>query len=1058
MQLRKYIFLTLLSAALIPGLVQAQGFGKNKVQYFDQDWSYLQSEHFDVYFYQGGYTIAEFVADAAEEAYVEISRSFDYDLRDRITIVTYQSHNDFQGTNVTFSTPEEGVGGFTEFFKNRVVIPYEGSYEQLRHVTHHELAHAVMLEMIYGGGLGSILASLSRMPMPGWFAEGLAEYESRHGWDTESDFFMRDATINGYLPRMTELGGFLDYKGGQSIFYYVSQRYGKEKIAELISRIKSARDVERGFKLALGLDFEELDKRWQQWLKRIYWPTVADLQYPEDIAKRLTDHRKRGNFVNNSPALSPDGEQLAYLSDRNDYFDIYLMNVGDSKVTKKLLSGQTSAKFEELHWLRPGLSWSPDSKYLAFASKAGKSDALHLLEVEKSKVVRTLRFDLDGVFSPFFSPDGRRIAFVGLKNGHSDIYVVNLDEEQLTKVTDDIFSDLDPAWSPDGRYLTFISDRGDYLEVPGEGFRIAGHEYHQTDVYLADMENGGRLQRITFDEYDQRTPEWTNQDNVLSYISDRDGVYNLYLHDLDTGEWHAITNMLTGCFQPTWSNSGSVAFSSFFDAGYDIFYLRDPFDPDLQRSAEQVAARTMPMEGKPVMTHRERVEMAAEADSAAVEGDGVITTTHPEQVEEGSNSGSAGRMIFDDRFREEPEPEVQPVFLDSSAYLADNGKYKVNDYKPKFSPDIVYATAGYSTFFGLQAMGLVLFSDVLGNHQIYAGLDVYSDLENSNVQLLYFYLPKRTDYGIGLRHNVYFFYLYNEETDSYEYFRDRNYGLNLYAEYPFSRFSRLELSLEATGIDREDYSWIFDEYRYREKRRVIMPGLAYVHDTILWGETGPVNGMRTRISAYVSPDLEDYFNISGSPGWGLDFQTLMADYRRYFRLGRDFTLAMRGTAGFSEGRDPMKFFVGGESNWINRDYQGGEIEGSIQDIYYSSFVTPFRGGDYYEAQGTRFALANVEFRYPFIRHLVLGWPLPLHFRNIRGALFLDTAGAWENDDFRGTTRTPAGDVTLNDLMMAYGLGARVNLGIFLIRWDVAWRTYWDRTDKPRYFLSLGAEF
>jgi outer membrane protein assembly factor BamA len=323
--------------------------------------------------------------------------------------------------------------------------------------------------------------------------------------------------------------------------------------------------------------------------------------------------------------------------------------------------------------------------------------------------------------------------------------------------------------------------------------------------------------------------------------------------------------------------------------------------------------------------------------------------------------------------------------------------------------------------------------------------------------MLYLYLPKRINYGIGLRHNVYFFYLYDDEADEYSYFRDRNYGIDFYAEYPLSRYSRLEGSLSFNGIDRETYDFIFDRYQYQEKRRIVIPGLAYVHDTILWGYTGPVNGQRARLSLYLSPDLEKYVDLPGSPGWGLDFHTVILDARRYFKISKDYVFAVRGTTGFSEGTDPMRFFVGGDRNWINRRYQG-EIEGDIEDIYFSRFITPFRGGDYYSASGTRFALMNLEFRYPLVRHLVLGWPLPIHIRNIRGALFLDTAGAWYHDNFRGTVRTEDGDVTLNDLMMGYGFGARVNLGIFLLRWDVAWRTYWNHTDKPRYYFSLGAEY
>ena len=128
------LFMTLLASFAIYDNTAGQYFGKNKVQYKNFEWYYLQSEHFDIHFYKGGEEIAEFVAKTAEASLVSIENSWSYKLKRRVPIILYSSHNDFQQTNVIPQYLEEGVGGVTESLKNRITIPYEGSYSQFRHV------------------------------------------------------------------------------------------------------------------------------------------------------------------------------------------------------------------------------------------------------------------------------------------------------------------------------------------------------------------------------------------------------------------------------------------------------------------------------------------------------------------------------------------------------------------------------------------------------------------------------------------------------------------------------------------------------------------------------------------------------------------------------------------------------------------------------------------------------------------------------------------------------------------------------------------------------------
>ncbi|MDX1420777.1 MAG: peptidase S9, partial [Rubricoccaceae bacterium] len=154
--LRRLSLLALLAALALGALApeadaQYFRFGKNRVQYEGLDWRYLQSEHFDVYFYErersapGGRVLADFTARAAEDAYRDVAELFNYEISDRIPILVYHSHNDFAVNNAA-PLPDyaEGIGGVTELFKNRIAVPFTGDWRDFRRVVHHELVHAVV--------------------------------------------------------------------------------------------------------------------------------------------------------------------------------------------------------------------------------------------------------------------------------------------------------------------------------------------------------------------------------------------------------------------------------------------------------------------------------------------------------------------------------------------------------------------------------------------------------------------------------------------------------------------------------------------------------------------------------------------------------------------------------------------------------------------------------------------------------------------------------------------------------------------------------------------------
>jgi len=1046
----RYIYTIFVLILLNTNFAEAQFFGKNKVQYRNFDWAFIQSPHFDIYFYTGGKALAEFTSKVSEDAYNQISKHLNWDIRKRVSIIIYNSHNDFQQTNVTYEYMPEGVGGVTELFKNRVVIPFEGSYEQFRHVIHHELVHAVINDMVYGGSAQSLIQNRIRVRIPLWMNEGLAEYLSIQ-WDTEADMIMRDVAVHDRIPEVRELNYYMAYKGGQSVWRFIVEKYGWEKVGEIFAQAKIHQDVTKAFQKALGMDFKDLSKQWQRNLKKEYWPDVAGREELEDFANRLTDHEKLKNYFNISPQISPDGSKIALISDRSGYSDIYLISAIDGKEIKRLIKGNRTPDFEELKLLQPGITWSPDSKQIAVATKAGKSDAIYLINVKNGKR-KKLTFDLDGIFTAAWSPEGDRIAFVGNKDHASDIYLYNLKTKTLKNLTEDIFYDSEPSWSPDGRNLVFISNRGEQNQV-SEDFTIFDHDYHKKDIYILDTETGD-IKQITNTPYTEKFPLWSHTTNSLAYTSDRNGVWNLYIFDMDSGQSRAISNALTGIIQLSWSSDDQkLIFSGYSGIGYDIYSLSNP----LELPEQEVLPSNF------ILWEEEKAaeELAISSDSTEVGHLGL------EQDED-----HYSRYIFAPEYAHYNQEVMDSLKLQSTEpltsedYQNPDGSYRTHPYQTRFTLDLVSGQAGFSNVFGYQGSTLFAFSDILGDHRIFLGTELVIDLESSDYFFLYEYLKHRNGYAFSMYHTADFI-----RPTYYHSIRLRHYSLDFSLSRPFSRFQRMEFGFTHNYINYRVFELIgYNEYDVIDSldKSLSLPTyrLNWIYDNSSFGFTGPNDGWRANLQ---------YMQSIGLYGQRVDFQTILFDGRKYFRLSQLYSFALRFSTGYSFGRNAQKFLLGGVSNWIiGVGETNGEKDRSrfsyeefdifdpgnpdyLENLYFSIFSLPVRGHRFIERVGTKMILSNFEFRFPFINYLALGFPLRLILGNILGVLFIDAGAAWD-DKPQFTSRDPiTGKREFDNMIVGYGIGIRLNLGYTILKLDTAWDYMMTGSSKPQYYISLGTD-
>ncbi|MFP8488026.1 peptidase MA family metallohydrolase [Gracilimonas sp. Q87] len=1110
----------ILAADSMSVFAQYYPFGKNRVQYEKFEWRYIQSTHFDVYYYgEKNYELAEFAAKSIESGYKQLSEDFQHEISNRITLIIYDSHNDFSQTNVVnLPTSAEGIGGVTDKMKNRMTVPFAGDYADFRRTLHHELVHAVFNDMFYGGTINSIIRNNIQLVFPLWFEEGLSEYMAL-GWDTNTDMYIRDAVINNYLPPIPYLSGYYNYRGGQAVWNYIVEQYGRQKIGEILQRIKTSRSVEYGLQQSIGLNVEELSKVWQDALKERYYPEVAERERADMISTLLT---KRGDFgtYNTSPSISPQGDKIAFITNESGYFDVVAISAIDGRKLKRLINGQQDVEFEELNILSPNIAWSPDGSKIAMSVKSKGRDELAIIDYQTTNVSKVQFPDLDAIASIAWSPDGEKIAFDANIGPYQDIFVYNMNTQKLTNITGDFFSDMQPAWSSDSEYIYFVSDRGDRTDLHNYalGFDLLETEsLYQTDIYRVGINSRKAVQLTDTPIWNEKSPK-TTQDGRMMFISDKNGIPNVYEFNLNTRTSTPLTNLQTGASQISVSADGSrLAFNSINEGYLDIFLLRSPFD---RRKSQDLTSnywaqrRATESEGQRVPATKYAREMFTVSGSGLPVGvdlseitdtsedagmgnrnqqtpDTTATGTAEQQAEEEDNNEIDFRnYVFSTEVIEDTTIVLEDIEnFQPENTLTEDGRFQPKEYRLRFSTDISYNPSIVASTYGTYALTQFIISDLLGDHQIALGTNFVTDLRNSDYSLQYGYMKNRTNWFFS-----YFHTSRRYQTFFGEIIRFRTYGGGVNAQYPINKFKRVDAGFSVMGITR-DYSSVSDLFAGssfglnqdpNQSSLFMYPEVIFTNDQTLPGFITPQGGNRYSIG------------LSGSPGVGDNapqFVSVLGDYRKYFNLGSRYSFAVRASGASSVGPDKQTYFMGGRLGWINQQFnQNGLSYDKLTDSFFTVPALPVRGYAYNSIYGSNFSLINAEFRFPLFAAVVPGAIPILPLYNITGAAFLDIGSAWGeridyglidsnsdpivNDaklDFKvaeerfgtyelrnqdgslaGTGQAPYLD---GDILIGAGFGLRTIVFGLPFRYDVGWP--YQRSgflSDPIHYFSIGIDF
>ncbi len=976
---------------------QAQYFGRNKVQYDDFNFRVLKTEHFDIYYYPEEEQGVRDAARMAERWYTRLSSVLEHEFTERKAIILYADDADFQQTNVIGGQIGQGTGGVTEGFKQRIVMPLTGSYDDTNHVLGHELVHQFQYDISSRGGQ---FANFIRLPL--WIVEGMAEYFSVGREDVHTAMWLRDAVLRDAFPTLDQLSRdprYFPYRYGQAFWAWVGGTYGDEGAVNLF-KTSLAMPLDSAIVAVTGLTPDSLSVRWGRQVADTYAPLMAGMTAPpyenepepkkkdeeEKVAlpdtlhlaalegRRVLARELDGGDVNVAPAVSPDGRYVAFLSERDLFgIDLFLADAQTGEVLKKLGDIDSDRHLDALRFINSAGTWSPDGQKFAFVVFVEGDNEIAVLDVGTREIERRIRVgDIGALKDPAWSPDGRQIAFTGIKGGLSDLYLVDVEGGTARQLTNDRYMDLQPAWSPDGRTLAFATDRG-----PGTSFdRLATA---QPRLALFDLATSEIRLLSLFERAKHINPQYSPDGESLYFVADRAGFSNVYRTDLATGEVFQVTNIATGvsgitALSPTLSvaaQTGLVMYSVFEAQNYNVYAL------------EQAEAQ-----GTPV---------AAVLPPDTPQEDGFVTAGILPPIDAVSRS------------------VVQNYLADKDTGLPDTRAFPEEAYSARLGLDYVSQPsigAGYDPYYGFGVGGGVAmrFSDVLGNNILGVTVQANGSFKDIGGQVFYLNQRRRLNWGGTVAHIPFLQVFVGQNPDLPQPGEEGSCSgasPSIQCQFPFTRiYQRIYLSQAAAiaayplsqtrrfegslGYRRIGYGFEYDAVVIDEGDRTVRGdrrdldinvqtlhlaevGLAYVGDYSFFGFTSPVRGGRYR------------FGVDGTTGT-LNYATATADYRRYLFVRPFFTLAARalhyGRYGpDAESGDLFPLYLG--YGTLVRGYRPGSFDNGIsQDMLDRLY-------------GSKIGVASVEIRVPFFGTSQFGL-IDFPYFPTELTLFADAGMAWGN--------------------------------------------------------------
>jgi len=1051
---RLFFILTLgliCTSSLYAQVLENVKFGKNRVQYKKFKWQYYQTKNFNTFFNQNGQELAKFVMQVAEEELPQIEEFTEYSLQRRANIVVYNEYADMQQSNIGIDIDWQNTSGTTKFVNNKMVVYFNGDHAHLRRQIRQGIARIITDNVLFGEDLGEFAGNQALLDLPAWLTDGYVDFAAEN-WNTQLDDELKGEILSGKYKNFYSFAFANPRLAGHAFWYYIEEKYKKENVTYMLYLARVYKNLNRASMQVCKLKFKDL--------------LVQFMEYQEE--KYENDIRKRKAY--------PKGQQIESF-DVDQRHDYYRINVNPNKknnsyVLVEYKKGFVKVKlyddYDEYVLLKYGIrsyrnEVNPDYPLLAWDPKGTRIAVIYNHEGRLKLFVQDLvsrikypKLDLTDQFQQIqdvkYMLDSKTLLLSATKNGHSDIFTYNLENDKIQQITDDVYADLDPTFvSFPGKTGIIFSSNRPSATARGGDTSIPSH--NRFNVFFVSNANAradlNQITQLSDLKYGNARYPMPYNANHFTFVSDENGVANRYAGFFTTRAAGLDTLVIIG--DEILRNAPQKEIDSTLKA-----WRKKEVDSVAVIAVSTDSTYTFPLTNYETNLAETRVagdnqqvsEVTRQSDEKTLyklkidentlrrRNITVPPTTYMKQVimndrvfaekagdYEPADSIKKNNDVFQNEFEEETKKDSslkgQVVGSNPPGGYDVLKTARLYPYKPvKFGADYggvnftnTYLFNRYQAYnYGngpiyigsntpLNGMIRLGTSELMEDVRIFGGFKIGTDLNDNEWLFGYENFKRRFDWGLT-------YYRNKQEVGFVDQFGNTNPGkviTNFYmanVAYPFDRSKRVGISFGIRNENNVLYTNIFEPGSVLVPsfiRRYAVTHAEYVYDNTLNPTQNIWNGLRYKVFFDWNTDISKEQNNTGKYNFNWGF-----DVRYYYPIYRNFIWAGRAGGDFSWGSQKTVYYVGGADGWLmfggntnNRYFNSNNKPAENADYAFQTLVGNLRGFTQNVANGNNAVTLNSEFRLP-VWTTFFNRPINNAFvRNFQLVQFIDLGTAWD---------------------------------------------------------------